>query len=237
MQKRKKKSSSKAVWFVSGFVGLALLASGVFLMNLMMSEEGPKRKNQTSTVNLIKPPPPTVVKEKPPEPEPEVRKRHEVKEIIDAGPEKSRSDEKQKSDEKPAGKQLGLDAEGTAGSDGFGLVGNKGGAGLIGGGSGGGGSSLFAKYGWYNQMLQDELHRRVRKKLDENGGVPKTKLQAIVQITLDSRGKIKEFQIVSSSGDRKMDGAVEEALKLTTVSQPPPEGMPKSMKIRISSQG
>ncbi|MHC1729280.1 MAG: TonB family protein [Syntrophobacteraceae bacterium] len=232
--KHKKKSSPKAVWFISGFVVVGLLGGIGFLVNLMMSEDGPKRKNQVSTVNLLKPPPPPVVKEKPPEPEPEIKKKQEVKEIVDAGPEKSRPDEP-KSDDKPPGKQLGVDSEGTAGSDSFGLVGNKGGSALIGGG--GGGSSLFQKYGWYNQMLQDELHRRVRKKLDENGGIPKTKLQTIVQITLDSRGKIKHYQIISSSGDRKMDSAVEEALRVTTISQPPPEGMPKGMKIRISSQG
>lgn len=235
MQKHKKKSSPKAVWFVSGFVVVALLGACAFMVSLMMSEDGPKRKNQISTVNLLKPPPPPVVKEKPPEPEPEIKKKQEIKEIVDAGPQKSHPDEQQKNDDKPPGKQLGLDAEGTAGSDGFGLVGNKGGSALIGGG--GGGNSLFQKFGWYNQMLQDELHRRVRKKLDENGGIPKTKLQTIVQITLDSTGRIKEYHIISSSGDRKMDSAVEEALKVTTIAQPPPEGMPKGMKIRITSQG
>lgn len=236
MPKHKKKSSPKTVWFVSGFVIVVVVGAGAFLLSLMMSEEGPRRKNQISTVNLVKPPPPPVQKEKPPEPEPEMKKKQEVKEIVDAGPQKSRPDEPQKNDDKPAGKQLGLDADGTAGSDAFGLVGNKGGSALI-GGSGGGGNSLFQKFGWYNQMIQDELHRRVRKRLDENGGIPKARLQTVVQITLDSRGRIKEYQILTPSGDKKMDSAVEEALKVTTLSQPPPEGMPKGMKIRINSQG
>jgi hypothetical protein len=34
-----------------------------------------------------------------------------------------------------------------------------------------------------------------------------------------------------------MDQTVKEALKVTRISEPPPEGMPKAMKIKISSKG
>jgi len=211
-------------------VGLVLLGGCIFMTQLLMSDLGPMKKNQISTVNLIAPPPP-VIKEKPPEPE--VVKKEIKEEIIDAGPDKQEPDQADKPDEKPAGNQLGLDAEGTAGGDAFGLIGNKGGAGLI--GSGGGGGSPFGRYG---RLLEDELNRKVKKRLEGNGGIPKGKLQLVVQIDVDARGKIVRYRIVSPSGDSKLDSVVREALKRDGVmSQPPPEGMPGGVNIRISSQG
>jgi TonB family protein len=155
--------------------------------------------------------------------------------LIEAGPDTSRPDEaKDQPDEKPAGNQLGLDTAGTAGSDAFGLIGNKGGASLIGSG-GGGGSSPFGRYG---RLLEDELNRKVRKRLEGNGGIPRGKLQLMVQIDVDARGKIIKYRIVSPSGDARLDNIVREALKQDgAISQPPPEGMPGGVNIRISSQG
>ncbi len=233
MKQSGKKSSPKTAWIVSGCVALVLLSGCIFMAKLLMSDLGPSRKNQISTVNLI-PPPPPVVKEKPPEPEPQVKQDKMKEQMIDAGRDNSRPDEADKPDEKPAGKQLGLDAEGTAGGDAFGLIGNKGGAGLIGGGGGGAGSP----FGRYGRLLEDELNRKVRKRLEGDGGIPKGKFQLVVQIDVDAQGKIVRYKIVSPSGDAKLDGVVREALKRDgAMSQPPPEGMPRGVNIRISSQG
>jgi hypothetical protein len=230
MKQSNKKSSPKAAWIVSGCVALVLLGGCIFVAKLLMSDLGPPKKTQISTVNLV-PPPPPVVKEKPPEPE-QPKKEQIKEEVLDAGPD--RPDEKNQPDEKPVGKQLGLDAEGTAGGDAFGLIGNKGGAGLIGGGGGGSGSP----FGRYGRLLEDELNRKVRKRLEGNGGIPRGKLQLTVQIDVDARGKIVKFRIVAPSGDARLDGVVKEALKRDGVmSQPPPEGMPGGVNIRISSQG
>ena len=230
MKKSNNKSSQKTAWIVSGCVGLVLVSGCIFVAKILMSDLGPTRKTQVSTVNLL-PPPPPVVKEKPPEPEQQVKKEKIKEQVIDAGPE-NRPDDANKPDEKPAGKQLGLDAEGTAGSDGFGLIGNKGGAGLV--GSGGGGSP----FGRYGRLLEDELNRKVKKRLEGNGGIPKGKLQLTVQIDVDDRGRIVKFRIVSPSGDAKLDSVVREALKRDgSISQPPPEGMPRGVNVRISSQG
>ncbi len=236
-QKKKKKQSSKGVWIITGAVLTILLGGCVFLISLLSEDLGPRRKTQTATVNLIKPPPPPVPKEKPPEPEPEARKKALKQEIIDTEIDKARPDDA-KPDEKPPGKQLGLDAEGAAGSDSFGLVGNKGGAGLIGGGGGGGGNPLFRKFGWYTSIIQDELARKVRKRLEESGSMPKDKgkLETSVHISLNAEGKIVEYKVLSPTGDRNLDKVVEEILKLTTISRPPPQGMPKEMTIRIAAK-
>ena len=126
-------------------------------------------------------------KEKPPEPKPVVKKQ-EVKQFI-AGP--ADRTNANKPNQKPAGKQLGLDAKGTAGGDSFGLVGNKGGAALIGGGGGGGLGSPFSSYG---RLIETELDRKIKKRLEGIGGVPKGKFQVLVQIDLDARGKNSQLQ-------------------------------------------
>ncbi len=229
MKRSDKKAFPKTTWIISGCVAAVLLGCCIFVVKLLMSDLGPQRKDHVSTVNLI-PPPPPVIKEKPPEPE--VVKKEKLKEEIIAEPEKAGSDEA-KPDDKPPGKQLGLDAQGTAGSDAFGLIGNKGGAGLIGGGGGGG--SPFGRYG---RLIEDELNRKVKKRLEGNGGIPKGKLQLVVQIDVDARGKIIKYRIVAPSGDAKLDSVVREALKRDgAISQPPPEGMPSGVNVRISSQG
>jgi TonB family protein len=225
-----KKSPPKSIWIVSGCIALLLLGGVIFMAKLVMSDVGPTRKIQISTVSLV-PPPPPVVKEKPPEVE--QPKKQTKEQLIDVAPDNSRPVDTNKPDDKPAGKQLGLDAEGSAGSDGFGLIGNKGGAGLIGGGEGGGSS-----FGRYGRFIEDDLNRKVRKRLEAGGGIPKGNLKLVVQIDMDPQGKIVRFRIVSSSGDSRLDGAVRDTLKHDgVISQTPPDGMPRGVNIRISSQG
>ncbi|WP_052700215.1 hypothetical protein [Methylocucumis oryzae] len=96
-------------------------------------------------VNSIAPPPPPKV-EKPPEPE----VKNEV-EQPEPEPEEPLPDV---ADEPPPG-DLGLDAEGTAGSDGFGLAARKGGRGLLGGGGGG------DPYAWYGGLIKKRPTRHL----------------------------------------------------------------------------
>ncbi|NVN98834.1 MAG: TonB family protein, partial [Geobacteraceae bacterium] len=69
------------------------------------------------------------------------------------------------------------------------------------------------------------------------GGIPKGKLQAVVRITLDTKGKIVKYELVGTSGSRKMDDALRSTLAQIRISEPPPEGMPSGMTVRINSQG
>nr|CBX31633.1 hypothetical protein N47_E51450 [uncultured Desulfobacterium sp.] len=142
----------------------------------------------------------------------------------------------QSQDNKPPGQDLGLDADGTAGSDGFGLVGKKGGRALIGGGGGGGGS-LMGQYAWYTKIVQDEIRKTVRERLEKTGGIPKGKIQVVIRIELDQQGKIIQCSIAGSSGNEAADQAIKDALVMARVSEPPPDGMPRAMKLKISSQG
>ncbi|RNC64535.1 MAG: TonB C-terminal domain-containing protein, partial [Desulfuromonadales bacterium] len=107
-------------------------------------------------------------------------------------------------------------------------------------GGGGGGMnklSLLAKYGWYTKKVQDEVRKKVKSILDESGGFPKGTYQTVVKLTLDVKGVVVDHRIVGSSGNARMDEAVRQSVPLVRISEAPPEGMPRTMTIKISSQG
>ena len=215
------------IGLVSAGVVLVLICLSVFVLKILMTDEGQKRKRQIQMVRLLKPPPPPKIKEKPPEPE--VKKEEIIEPEEEPPPEQT---EDQSQDDTPAGDDLGLDAEGGAGSDGFGLVGKKGGRSLIGGGRGN--NSLLRKYAWYTRFIEEEISKRLAR----NGDIPSDKLKTLVRIVLDEVGTIVDYRIYGSSGDQQMDDAVMLALEqIGMISEPPPEGMPRVVRIEITSQG
>jgi periplasmic protein TonB len=236
MTKHKKKGSFQN-WLVPGMVIAVLLTGILFLVKVFLAPDSGHRKNQVA-VTLLKPPPPPEQKEKPPEPEPP---KEQPKENI-VTPNEAQQQQDQNDDSPPPGADLGVDADAAgSGGDGFGLVAKKGGRAItLGGGGGGNGVSrlsLLTKYGWYTSKLTDEIKQQMRKRLDQNGGVPKGKYQATVHIVLDPQGEVLNYRIVASSGNDKIDEAIKLSLPGMRVSQPPPEGMPRSMTVRVSSQG
>lgn len=232
---KKKRIDLKSMLVIGAICGVLLLALG-FLIKIFMTDSGPRKKQQISSVTLVKPP---EQKEKPPEPPPEAPKPQIQQQMDTPVQQMEAPQNNQPADNTPAGQDLGVDAEGGAGGDGFGLVGRKGGRSIIGGGGGGGGGgmSLMAKYGWYTKKVQDELWGKIKKALDEEGGIPKGKHKAVVWLQLDPRGAVVQFKIVNASGNDKVDEALRKQLPAMRFSQPLPEGMPKGMTIRISSQG
>jgi TonB family protein len=78
---------------------------------------------------------------------------------------------------------------------------------------------------------------RVIKRLDEEGGIPKGKLQCTVRLSVDKDGQIIDYRITKSSGNTKMDRAIISVLHSCRFSEPPPQEMPKKIDILITSQG
>jgi outer membrane biosynthesis protein TonB len=238
--KKKIKKSSYQSLLVPGIIGLVFLVAIGFLIKVVLTDSGPRQKQHISTVTLLKPPP--EVKEKPPEPEvqKEIPKETMTTPVEMAQPQDQAQDQQ---DAPPAGADLGVEGDGAAGSDNFGLTAKGKGKGrdiTLGGGGGGSGINklaLMSKYGWYTSKVQEEIKKQMRKQLDQEGGIPKGKFQATIRILLDSRGAIIKYQIVASSGNEKMDEALKGSLPGFRISQPPPEGMPSGMTVRIASQG
>ena len=227
---KKKKSTNKIIILVSTAIALVFILAGFFIIKGLLSDDGTKRKRQVQMVSLMKPPPPQKVEELPP---PELKEKEEIieqqqeeqfEEIPDdAGPDQE------------AGSDLGLDAEGVAGSDGFGLVSKKGGSALIGGGSGDGG--LLKRFAWYTSIIQDQIQERLQKELERDGGIPKGEYEATVRVVLNDIGNIVSCQIVGSSGNLKMDSAINKSVKNVRADEPPPFDMPRAIKLKISSRG
>ena len=218
---------STGVKVISGIVILVLVGLGATMVKMVLTEDKVRHK-AIHTVTLLKPPPPTKL-EKPPEQEVKQEKPHENQMVQQQDVPNSKSDK----NEPPPGDQLGLDAEGGAGGDAFGLVGRKGGRALVGSDPNGGGpQSLMQKYAWYNRGIQDEIH-----KVFARGNIPSGNLETIVVLQLDDNGNLVKYRIYKSSGSEQMDSAVSRALSLIKrFNEPPPEGMPKVLRVEISSR-
>ncbi|WP_321417711.1 TonB C-terminal domain-containing protein [uncultured Desulfobacter sp.] len=213
---------------ISFLVFVCLCTFFFFTLKFFLKNDSGVRKRQIQRVTLVKPPPPPKIKEK--LPEPEVKKIEEIVEPeIEEQIEENMDDAM---DDTPPGEDLGLDADGTGGADGFGLKAKKGGRSLIGGS--GGDKSLLKRYAWYTRMLQDEIREKVNSYLEDKADLPGGKHKMLLWIMLDDNGNMVLRSIPKSSGILKVDDAVEQAIAGLRVSEMPPEDMPKLLKIRVT---
>jgi outer membrane biosynthesis protein TonB len=222
---KKKSKSSKSVWFISGGIALVILCFATFVVKLLISDDGQKQRRQIQMVTVTQPPPPPKMKEEPPPPE--VKKEEVVQEVQET-PQEEMDDSA--SDEPPPGEDLGLDADGVAGFDAFGLKAKKGGRGLIGSGGGDGN-----KYAWYTRIIKREIQEKVNEIVRKNGGVPDGSVKTLIRIELNDMGHIVDFDIIGFSGDKGVDTAVKKALELARIGERPPIGMSKKMRFRITT--
>ncbi len=212
--KPKKKKSSSQNYIVTGIVLFIFLSLAGGIIYLVSSDRGGGKKVFIAKVDLVrpntlpdKPPPPP--KEKPPEPE--MQKKETIIAPQDMSPQASA-----KGDDKPVAEgPLGLEgAQGGAGSDGFGLAARKGGRDVTTLGTGprvGGGkdmATLLRQYAPYTRLVEEDVNRIVRKRLEDKGGIPKGKLEALAEIILGNKGEITDARIIRSSGNNTMDEVV-----------------------------
>lgn len=233
MYKTAKKKGAALTWGLMAVV-VAMLGAGVYFVKTVLSDDDVRKKKPIAIVTLMKPPPPPQVKEKPLEQPKEIEQKEE---IVDPVQQNEPTPQANDQDNTPAGDRLGLDAEGGAGSDAFGLIGKKGGRSLIAGEGGGMGKlSLLSKYAGYTHLMQAEIRKIVMKYLEEEGGIPRGKLQAVARVSVRSDGTIADCKIIGSSGNHTMDNTIRKALSQFKVSEPPPDGMPRTMDIRLTYQ-
>lgn len=202
--------------------GLALLIAAALLLMKFLS--GPSAKpsgvHQIALIKQPPPPPPPKPPEKPPEP-PKVKE--EVK--IDQPKDEPKPDEPKAADDKPASdKPLGVDAEGGAGSDGFGLAGNKGGRDFLATGGGGG--------AYYSGLLQRQFYEA----LSRNRKVLKEEFKVVVKVWLGDDGRVHKADIVTGSGNPKVDDLIQlTLLDMTPLKDIPPSSM-RPMQLRLSNR-
>ena len=214
-------TSKWARWFPAIAVGLVVLLVGLSIFGLMKLFSGedskPKKSVQVITV-LPPPPPPPPPKEEPPPPE------EEEVELEEEEPEPEEVPEEVASDEPPPGELLGLDADGAAGADAFGLIAKKGGRGLL---SGGG------PFAWYKGVVQSDIQQA----LSEHEDLRTESYSVSLLLWLSIDGEIERVEIKNSSGDDDRDRALELAiLSMRYLSKGPPLEMPQPVTFEIVSR-
>lgn len=195
---------------------LLLVIGAVLLIRMVMADKvtGPKRQ-APQVVQLIRPPPPPPDEPPPPPPPPE-----KVEELPQNTPDQS-------PDKEPdTNQQLGVDAEGTAGGDEFGLAARHGGSDLIGSGS--------DPFGGYVTMVKDA----VLETLSDDKRIRKGNYSVVVRIWLLRDGRVDRIKLTQPTGNQELDTAIEQALaRVARVREAPPIEMPEPVTLRIVSKG
>lgn len=194
---------------VAGLVGLLLV-----VRNIGDQPKSPQRQ-APQVVQLIRPPPPPP--DQPPPPPPEEKIEEEIPQDMP---------EDQPVDDSAPTEQLGLDAEGVAGGDGFGLAARRGGSDIT--GSGG------AAFAWYTGMLKDSI----LDALSQDDRVRRGSYKITVRVWLNGDGSVQRTQLADSTGSRDLDAAIEGALsRVGRLREAPPIEMPQPVTLRIVSRG
>lgn len=199
-----------------GAFAVVLVAGFVWFVHTMMTGKASKPQRQVQVIQVITPPPPPP-EQPPPPPPPEKTEEPLPKDEPEPVPEEAQQAPQQ---------ALGVDAEGAAGGDAFGLAARKGGSDLI----GGSGSAPFA---WYTNRVKDAIQER----LAATPCTRTTKGSLSIQVVMEADGRVRTIRLTTSTGDQKADRCIDSALTaITRISDPVPPGMPQQINLKIVSR-
>jgi protein TonB len=211
----KKFRKSRLPIVLLGLAVSSLGVAGLALVHKFLKSAPVQQKQLVQEIHLIRPPPPPPDLPPPPPPPPE-----EKLDVPQPKPDAAQSNDP------PPGQQLGLDADGSAGGDAFGLLANKGGRDLL--------SSGGSAYAWYAGLLKSEILDQLNAEKRVHSG----EYSVIVRVWVRNDGSVDHVRIVQSSGSRERDQAIESALaRISRLSQAPPADMPEPISLRIVSRG
>jgi len=206
-------SRTKIVAGVAG--GAVLLGVTVWLIHGLMAGKSQKSERLVQNITVIRPPPPPPPEQAPPPPPPDKLNEPIQQDQPEPSPDNAPS----------PSQQLGLDADGAAGEDGFGLAAHRGGGDLV-----GGSGAVFA---WYTGKLKDVVSDR----LSADSRLRGRKFAIGVRIWIETDGRIKDVKLTSGTGNRELDGAIASALvALGRMNESPPIEMPQPISLQIVSR-
>jgi len=207
-----------------GFLLLVTVAMIWLVRSFISSADKPDRP-RVQQISLVKPPPPKP-EVKPPEPEKLEEIKQDREEVqLDQPP----TPDQAQDDGPPPGEQLGLDADGSAGSDGFGLAARKGGRDITTLGSGGGGGDRMA---WYSKRLSRQLEDELKRAKALQG----KEYQVVAQLWFDVAGGVTRVRLDQGSGNADVDNALLREVKSLTLRDPLPEDIPQPVRLRVVSR-
>jgi periplasmic protein TonB len=187
------------IWFIKGF--------------LDHKPSGPTRAVEQK-ITMIRPTPPPETPPPPPPPEEKIEQP-----VEQAEPEQA----PEQADAAPA-EQLGLDADGAAGADGFGLAARKGGRDLVGNGT--------APFRWYTNLIQS----RLQECFSDDERIRKGSYRANVKVRVSEDGRLEIVDLLGTTGNADKDAAIRSLKKCSTGESRPLE-MPQLATIQIVSRG
>jgi TonB family protein len=207
-----------------GVVLTVVIAVAVYFLKDQFQKPVQSKKvvQQITIIQPPPPPPPPPPEQKPPEPEVKEEK------IPEPEPEKEPEPAPEKA-EQPPGEELGVDADGSAGADGFGLVGKKGARGLLGGT---GGSKII----WYGGQVKQKLEEELYALLDEVAR--KSSYVLYLNIWVGADGRVTKAELADASDKPEVDAAVRKILPNLqfSVQKTPPENLQQPIKIKVTSR-
>ena len=200
---------------VGGVAGLLMIVGFVWFVHTMMGAKSKKPDRQVQIVQVIRPP--LLPPDQPPPPPPEKTDQPLPKDEPEPAPDSTPA---------PADQPLGIDAQGSAGGDAFGLAARRGGSDLV----GGTGSAPFA---WYTSRITDAIRERL-------ASVPcarSAKGSLSIHLLMDVDGRFKQVQLATTTGNAQVDQCIDNALvSMPRMSDPLPPGMPEQVNIKIVSR-
>jgi type IV secretory pathway VirB10-like protein len=204
--------------------GLVLVGIIVAVFSqLLNGPKGPPPRKQQEMV-MIKPPPPPPPTPPPPPPPPQQMQKQEMMEQqpVDA------DEAKPEAPEAPSA-AIGTNIVGNGPADGFGLGRNT-------GGFMGGNNSARAnrsQFGWYaNQVIKS-----FSEALSKNPRTQNASFSIEAKIWSDAGGRVTRAKLVASTGDSSLDAAIKnEVLTGFQLKEPPPNGMPMPIVMRLSAR-
>lgn len=191
-----------------------LILGFMWFVHTMMNAKTGKTTRTVQVVQVIRPPPPPPP-DQPPPPPPEKTQEVLPKDVPDPTPE-------QQPDQAPD-QPLGVDADGSAGGDAFGLAARHGGSDLIGG-------TGTAPFAWYTNRMRDAIK-------DHLAAAPCTKSakgSLSTRILVSADGRVKEIKLMTSTGNARVDECVDKVLaSITNIGDAPPVGMPEEVNLKV----
>jgi protein TonB len=202
-------------------VVLALLISTVGVLVKMYGKVPPPRKPEEIVIHL-QPMPPMPPPPPPPPPPPQPPEKKFVEQPKDLKPLEKPKDVA-KAPDKPAGPP---GPKGPASDNGLNQAGGGGG-----GGGGDGGGSEFGPYA-------AEVVATIKARLQANSKTSHANFEGLkTRIWADSTGRITKATISGTTGDPAVDDALKnEVLVGMQLQEPPPDGMPMPIVLRMSEQ-
>lgn len=226
----------------AGAVALLLLGAvmGVRWVVAQRHAPPPRKAMQFTVVNLQpatppKPPPPPPTPPKEVEQQPQTT-RVELKASDIPPPDAPRPP----SEAQPPAGPLALAAEGNGPGDAFNLAGNPGGRGLLSGGGLGNGEGEglgqgegASRLGWFAGRLKESIEAALRR----SKVLSSASVRVEVRVWVDESGRVTRVQLVRTTGDPRVDEAIQETVGLRLDAPPRDAPMPIILLVKARRPG